>query len=258
MNSSRTITDESENRYLFNSQFQEALQRQFKTQLAQWKSEMFEELKTSMSECNFKFNRNRETMNMMKQHLTVNSQSINEIESKLSEYDEKIIEFETFVTTGGHTFQSNDLEQSQTLKSMVIIEQSDPEQQMTATTLSKYIRITDELLQNFENYKASQAEELASRVRLLEDNLTEVLESKIGEMTFKLEDKIESIEKHVRDSKTSDEIAIERMKNKIDHQIRCLDAGLKEEISTLHGRVSSLAEDLNGRFSFFLADLLIY
>ena len=247
MSSYRSNTDESENRGQFNNLFQESMQQQFKALFSQWKTEIFEEVRNSLNECNVKFNRNKETIELIKQHLRVNTQSINEIESRLSDYEQKIVEVESLKMNESNPFEQENTQTASTLKNMMIIEQRNSEHQNDSATLAKYVKLTDELLQNFEQYKTKQAEERAEMIEQLQNNLTEALESKTEKIIEDVGRKIEDIENQVNDSKKYEDAKATKKFDEIERKFASFDESLKEEISALQSAIENIASEAKSK-----------
>lgn len=248
MSSYRSNTDESENRGQFNNLFQESMQQQFKALFSQWKTEIFEEVRNSLNECNVKFNRNKETIELIKQHLRVNTQSINEIESRLSDYEQKIVEVESLKMNESNPFEQENTQTASTLKNMMIIEQRNSEHQNDSATLAKYVKLTDELLQNFEQYKTKQAEERAEMIEQLQNNLTEALESKTEKIIEDVGRKIEDIENQVNDSKKYEDAKATKKFDEIERKFASFDESLKEEISALQSAIENIASEAKSKW----------
>ena len=247
MSSYRSNTDESENRGQFNNLFQESMQQQFKALFSQWKTEIFEEVRNSLNECNVKFNRNKETIELIKQHLRVNTQSINEIESRLSDYEQKIVEVESLKMNESNPFEQENTQTASTLKNMMIIEQRNSEHQNDSATLAKYVKLTDELLQNFEQYKTKQAEERTEMIEQLQNNLTEALESKTEKIIEDVGRKIEDIENQVNDSKKYEDAKATKKFDEIERKFASFDESLKEEISALQSAIENIASEAKSK-----------
>ena len=248
MSSYRSNTDESENRGQFNNLFQESMQQQFKALFSQWKTEIFEEVRNSLNECNVKFNRNKETIELIKQHLRVNTQSINEIESRLSDYEQKIVEVESLKMNESNPFEQENTQTASTLKNMMIIEQRNSEHQNDSATLAKYVKLTDELLQNFEQYKTKQAEERTEMIEQLQNNLTEALESKTEKIIEDVGRKIEDIENQVNDSKKYEDAKATKKFDEIERKFASFDESLKEEISALQSAIENIASEAKSKW----------
>ena len=247
MSSYRSNTDESENRGQFNNLFQESMQQQFKALFSQWKTEIFEEVRNSLNECNVKFNRNKETIELIKQHLRVNTQSINEIESRLSDYEQKIVEVESLKMNESNPFEQENTQTASTLKNMMIIEQRNSEHQNDSATLAKYVKLTDELLQNFEQYKTKQAEERAEMIEQLQNNLTEALESKTEKIIEDVGRKIEDIGNQVNDSKKYEDAKATKKFDEIERKFASFDESLKEGISALQSAIENIASEAKSK-----------
>ena len=221
LSSYRSHASESETRSQNGQQMNESMQ-EFKNLLVQWKNEIFEEVRNSMNECGLKIQRNQETMDMIKQHLKVNSHSINEIDSRFLDYETKLINLEQLIedrnSPNYEISKKQDLNETKSAIDFNII----------SATLSKYMQLTEDLSTNFEKYKAHQSEESNGRLRTLQNELNQVIESRLV---------------MINEQRKSDNEEIMRLKSDLDIKFQASSQSLNDQISALQLMIDSFIKE---------------
>lgn len=221
LSSYRSHASESETRSQNGQQMNESMQ-EFKNLLVQWKNEIFEEVRNSMNECGLKIQRNQETMDMIKQHLKVNSHSINEIDSRFLDYETKLINLEQLIedrnSPNYEISKKQDLNETKSAIDFNII----------SATLSKYMQLTEDLSTNFEKYKAHQSEESNGRLRTLQNELNQVIESRLV---------------MINEQRKSDNEEIMRLKSDLDVKFQASSQSLNDQISALQLMIDSFIKE---------------
>lgn len=196
--------------------------QEFKNLLVQWKNEIFEEVRNSMNECGLKIQRNQETMDMIKQHLKVNSHSINEIDSRFLDYETKLINLEQLIedrnSPNYEISKKQDLNETKSAIDFNII----------SATLSKYMQLTEDLSTNFEKYKAHQSEESNGRLRTLQNELNQAIESRLV---------------MINEQRKSDNEEIMRLKSDLDVKFQASSQSLNDQISALQLMIDSFIKE---------------
>lgn len=221
LSSYRSHASESETRSQNGQQMNESMQ-EFKNLLVQWKNEIFEEVRNSMNECGLKIQRNQETMDMIKQHLKVNSHSINEIDSRFLDYETKLINLEQLIedrnSPNYEISKKQDLNETKSAIDFNII----------SATLSKYMQLTEDLSTNFEKYKAHQSEESNGRLRTLQNELNQAIESRLV---------------MINEQRKSDNEEIMRLKSDLDVKFQASSQSLNDQISALQLMIDSFIKE---------------
>ena len=233
--SQRTNPPNSDINSLINQQFQEVMQQEFQALIAQWRQEIFDEVRQSLVEHNAKSHRNKETMEMIKQHLKSNTQSIDEIDEKLTDYDLKLEnvgvlikqELQTIRTNitnrkpveGNHNYPSN--------VSLAAIKQE----------------IMEELRENIDEFNRSQSTENTSKFQQLQSELAEALQGKLAKVVDHLNNKISIIEKQIKSLENAEDPEIDKVKYEIEGKLQESSQSLKEQMHSLKKLIESAATD---------------
>ena len=222
---------------VINQQFQEVMQQEFQSMIAQWRQEIFDEVKQSLTEYNTKTHRNKETMDMIKLHLRSNTQSIDEIDDKLSDYDLKLENIGVLIK-----------QELQTVRTSIVNRHSEEGGQRQAENISLPAlkqEIIEELRENIEEFNQSQSQENTGKFQQLQNELSEALRGKLAKVVDHLNNKISVIEKQITSLENSEDPEIDKVKYEIESKLQESSQSLKEQMFALKKSIETAANDTN-------------
>lgn len=250
------MSGDLDNKSQVGQQVQEIMQQEFKNLIAQWRSEIFEEVNNSIKEYKDKTTRNRETIDMIKQHLKVNTQSMNEIDSKLADYDTKLVNIGTLIqqeiegikaSVGNLTMEDKQYEKLEQRQNAL-------ETSQQASLLGLKQEILNELSADITEFNESHSKENNSKFQKLKGELSEALEGKLTKVVDHLSNKIGVIENQIKNMEKAEDPEIEKVKYEIENKLQESSQSLREQMTVLSKLIetsSSESAAQNGQNSNF-------
>ena len=231
--SQRSLSGDLETKSQINSQIQEIMQQEFKSLISQWREEIFEEVKNSIKEYKDKAQRSRETIDMIKHHLKANSHSINDIDSKLADYDEKLAKIGELIQNEILTVRN----------SIPHVDEHAHNNDSNRSFAGLKEEILQELDQNISECNELQNEEYMKRFEKLRGELSEGLEGKLNKVVDHLGNKINVIEKQLQTMDRAEDPEMEKVKYEIENKIQESSQSLKDQMATLKKLIEKTATE---------------
>ena len=211
-----------------------------KSILVQWRNEIFDEVRSSINEFNTKFQQTKETMDLIKQHLKVNTHNLNEIEEKLSEIERKT--GENIKSRGSESnYETSPRSQKMEGSPQKSIEKAELDEQLIAKLK---VEINEQFEKELEKYRIASTEETRKNLMQFENDMAVAVEARLKDISDHLNNRIAPVENEIAHFKIPDNLPTEEtIKHLIENNVQLSMQSLKEQILALENVTENLSKE---------------
>ena len=239
--------------------FQDFLNSELKSQIAQFRTEMLQAMNESLKDFNDKSNKNQETIVAIKESIKNHSHNIEKLDHKIEEYHSNLdtisgmfqseIEKIKYSSPAARNFTSQDskqLEESLKAYNEDKLIQIENQQQEIAINFE---RLREELTENvrisLEDYSRNSEHENTTRTQRISTEIANNMEQKIDKVLDHLDGKVTVLEKQIENYNKPDESLAEKLRFEIDDKINEQAQGIRQQILVLHEQIQAKTDEPN-------------